>query len=126
VAVTTTADPSVLDQIRRALSNRDLQLLAPILADDVTWGDVADPRGCRDRTDVLDTFSQLMELGVEGDVAELAQGDLGILCELSVRWPVGMAGPSSVWQVYLLRDDKVAEIRGCEDRQSARRAAGLS
>ena len=124
--MTTDAGPSLLDQIREAFSNRDLHLLAPLLADDVRWGDDGRPRGCRSPADVPATFAQLMDRGVEGEIVELAQGGRGVLCELAVRWPEGMSGRSSVWQVYLLTDGKIAEIRGYDDRSNAAEAAGLS
>jgi hypothetical protein len=116
----------MLDQIREAFGNRDLTLLAPLLAEDVTWGEVDTPRGCRNRTEVLDTFAQLMDAGVSGDIVELAQGSSGILCQLSVTWPDGTSGATTIWQVYMLRGDEIAEIRGYDDRESAATAAGLS
>lgn len=120
-----TDDCSLLDQIQEAFAKRDLRLLAALLTDDVRWGDDDHPRRCRNRADVLGTFSRLMDEGVEGDIVRLVRGDRGVLCELSVRWPEGMAGRTSVWQVYLLADDKIAEIRGYDDRQSAAEAAGV-
>jgi ketosteroid isomerase-like protein len=117
--------PSTSERIREAFARRDLALLAPLLADDVRWGDRDHPRSCRNRAQVLGTFGSLMDEGVEGEVVELAEGTNGILCELAIRWPDGRPGDPGLWHVYLLRDAKIAEIRRYDDRANAANAAGL-
>jgi len=118
---------SVTEQIRAAFETKDLTLLAPLLAEDVRWGDGDQPRACRNRQQVLDTFGGLLGSGVEGEITELAQGDHGILCALTVHWPEGMDRPrhGQLWQVYLLRAGLIAEIRRFDDRPNAAEAAGL-
>jgi hypothetical protein len=64
-----------------------------LLADDVSWGDDDHPRECRNRSDVVATFTRLVSDGADGDIAELVKGAKGILCSLSVSWPQGMRRP---------------------------------
>jgi hypothetical protein len=95
----------------------------------VTWGDVGHPRGCRNRSDVLATFGQLLNTGVDGRITELKTGTAGILCGLTVEWPEGdprAADSSSLFQVYMVWDGQIYQIRRFDDREFAAEAAGLT
>jgi ketosteroid isomerase-like protein len=120
-------DSSLAQRLSLALASRNLDALGALFSDDVTWGDVTHPRGCRNRTDVLATFSRLLDFGVSGNITELATGSRGILVGLEVTWPEDSPRESdtSLFQVYLVRDDKIVEIRRFDDRTSAARVAGL-
>lgn len=118
---------SLADRPRRAYRDRDLDQLAPLLADDVLWGDVGHPRGCRNRADVLATFSALMGEGVDGQITELEEGTEGLLCGLEVRWPEDShrRRDPPLFHVYLVRGGLISEIRPYDDRAPAAEAAGL-
>ncbi|HXQ19490.1 MAG TPA: nuclear transport factor 2 family protein [Acidimicrobiales bacterium] len=118
---------SIAERLSRAYQARDLSLLAPLLADDVTWGDVGHPRGCRNRDQVLATYGALMGEGVDGRITELVEGEAGLLCGLAVDWPDPAArqGDRTRFHVYLVRDGLIAEIRRYDDRESAAEAAGV-
>lgn len=120
-------DSSLARRLSLALASRDLDALGELLSDDVTWGDVTHPRACHNRSDVLATFSRMLDVGVNGDVTELATGSEGILVGLEVTWPEDSPRESetSLYQVYLVRDDLIVEIRRFDDRTSAARVAGL-
>jgi ketosteroid isomerase-like protein len=118
----------IAEQIRRAYSTRDLGVLAPLLADDVTWGDPDHPRGCRSRSDVLATFSRVMADGVDGEITELSQGSDGLLCGLTVRWPdehPRSDDQGALFHVYRLREGLITRIEPYDDRDSAAEAAGI-
>ncbi|HWE71483.1 MAG TPA: nuclear transport factor 2 family protein [Acidimicrobiales bacterium] len=117
----------IADQIRRAYSTRDLGVLAPLLADDVTWGDPAHPRGCRSRSDVLATFSRVMADGVDGEITELSEGSEGLLCGLAVQWPDEhpRSDDRALFHVYRIRDGLISRIERYDDRDSAAQAAGV-
>ena len=117
----------IADQIRRAYSTRDLTVLAPLLADDVTWGDPGHPRGCRSRSDVLATFSRLMSDGVDGEITELSQGSEGLLCGLAVQWPDEhqRSDDRALFHVYRLQEGLITRIERYDDRDSAAEAAGV-
>lgn len=122
-------DPTrpLAERVRHALSTRDLDAFGALLSDDVTWGDVQHPRGCRNRRDVLATFERVMDAGVTGDITELSTGARGILVGLEVHWPVGSPreDETSLFHVYLVVDDQIVAIHRYDDRPSAADAAGI-
>jgi ketosteroid isomerase-like protein len=123
---TTDAD-SIAKQIRQAYDARNLDGLAPLLAADVTWGDPGTARGCRNRSDVLATYSRLMSDGVDGEITELIQGPTGLLCGLTVHWPDETQGRDerSVFHVYRVQDGLITRIDRFDDRDAAAQSAGL-
>ena len=112
----------VIARLRSAFETRDLNTLAPLLADDVRWGDDGHPRTCRNAQQVLSTFARAMD-EAEATITEMVEGTHGILCGLDVHW--GDGRQRELFQVFLLRNERVAEIRGYDDRHSAAQAAGL-
>lgn len=108
-------------QLSDALDAADLEAAGELMSEDVTWGDVDDARGCRNRRDVLATFARLMDLGVRGTVSEVVTGPRGIMVGLSVQWPPGHSRESAttLHQVYLVRDEEIVEILGFDDRDAA-------
>lgn len=125
----TSAQPaSLVDQVRDALAARDLETFGALLTDDVRWGDENHPRGCRNRAEVLKTFSRGMSEGLDGTVSELESGSNGILCRLSVTWPEDhpRSDDVDIFHVYLVRDEHIFHILRFFDRDSAALAAGLN
>jgi hypothetical protein len=118
-------DTTAADRLRAALQQANLDLLAPLLAEDVTWGGAGTPQACANRGEVLANFRRLQAAGIRVDVLEVAQGRDGVLCGLDVHWPAPV-GVQRRYQVYLLRDGRVVVIEGHEDRPSAAEAAGLA
>lgn len=110
--------------LRHALDDEDLGALEELMSDDVTWGDVADPRGCRGRRDVIANFSRLADLGVGARVDGVVTGPRGVMVELCVHWPPGHSRETAatLHQVYVVRQDAVVEIIGFEGREAALRA----
>jgi ketosteroid isomerase-like protein len=124
---TTNNVESLAEKVRQSLTTHDLDAFGALLTDDVSWGDVGHPRGCRNRSDVLATFGQLLNKGVDGHITELETGPSGILCGLTVDWPDGdpRSADTSLFHVYIVRDGQICEIRRYDDRDSAAEAAGL-
>lgn len=119
----TTGSAPVIARLRSAFERRDLDAFAPLLADDVRWGDDDHhPRTCRNAQQVLSTLARVMD-EAEATITEMVEGTKGILCGLDVHWRDGRQ--LELFQVYLLRNGLVAEIRGYDDRLSAARAAGV-
>jgi ketosteroid isomerase-like protein len=118
---------SLVDQLRQAFSTHDLEAFGALLADDVRWGDDEHPRRCKNRSEVLGTFSRLLSDGVDAEITELLTGTDGILCALSMQWPENNQRPGdrSLYHVYLGSDDHIDEIRRYDDRASAADAAGI-
>jgi ketosteroid isomerase-like protein len=120
-----THDATAADRLQAALQQADPNLLAPLLAEDVTWGEVGTPQACSNRAEVLANLRRLQAAGIGVDVLEVAQGRHGVLCGLDVHWPAPL-GVQRRYQVYRLRDGQVFVIEGYEDRPSAAEAAGLT
>jgi ketosteroid isomerase-like protein len=116
---------AVAARLRRAYESRDLDSFSALLAEDVRWGDDAHPHRCRNRRDVLRTYRRVMGEGVDAEITEMREGAGGILCGLRVRWDDATVDPT-MYHVYLLRGDRIAEIRRYDDRPHAARAVGLS
>ncbi len=60
------SDLPLAEKVRQALPAHDLDVFGSHLSHDVNWGNVGQPRGCRNRSDVLATFDQLLNKGVDG------------------------------------------------------------
>ena len=71
----TQGNDDLAERVRAALCDRDLQAFGALLSDEVRWGSDGHPRACRNRTDVLATFSRLMNEGSSiGDLFHLMVG----------------------------------------------------
>jgi ketosteroid isomerase-like protein len=127
-SVTSALPASLVDQVRDALASRDLEAFGALLTDDVRWGDENHPRGCKNRAEVLKTFSRGLSEGLDGTVSELESGRNGILCRLAVTWPEDhpRADDVDIFHVYLVRDGHIFQILRFFDRDSAALAAGLN
>ncbi len=114
--------------LRLAVTTRDPDALCSVLADDVRWGDDGFPRSCRSRADVLRTLSEGMTRGLEADLGEVVAGQDGVLVGLRVRQPDDPpdALGRTLFQVYLVRDGLVSEIRPFDERPAAAAAAGVA
>jgi ketosteroid isomerase-like protein len=123
--VTGTAE-SIASDLQRAFAARDLDLLGTLLADDARWGDDDASNKCRNRQQVVATFSRLLDEGVDGRVEEVRVSPNGVLCRLRVDWPdaTGRAPSESLFHLYVVRDGLIAEIRRYDDLDSALAALG--
>jgi hypothetical protein len=112
---------ALADRIRAAFASRDFDSFGELVADDARWGDDDHPNRCRGRGDVLANYRRLVDEGVTGDVTETATGPAGVMCELRIEWPedADTSRPTTLFQVFMVRDGRVAEIRGYDDRESA-------
>ncbi len=116
----------IAEQLRAAISTRDVTAFGRLLADDVRWGDDDHPRKCRSRADVLATFTGLVTTGVDADIIEMTTGTGGIVCRLRVHWPnpEDRRRGTAFFHAYLVRDGRISEIRRYDDRRSALEAIG--
>lgn len=118
---------ALLERVRTAITTRDLVAFGSLLADDVRWGDDDHPRACRNRAQVLATFSRILGEGAEAEIVEITEGPRGVLCALEVHWPEAAERPGDrrLFHTYLQRDGRISEIRRYDDRASAAEAVGL-
>jgi len=112
-------------QVRVALEHADLDGYRELLDPGVTWGAPDDPQpGCRNRDQVLAWYRRGRARGVRAKVTETEVGVDGILVGLEVGLEGGDDAPVERWQVLTVRRGKIVDIRGFEDRQTARARMG--
>lgn len=112
----------------RVRDARDLYAFGSRLSNDVGWSSDDHPRACRNRSDVLATFSRILAEGAEGEVTEIAAGPRGMLCGLAVSWPSPEVHQDDrrLYHMYLTEGGRVVEIQRYDDRRSAAAVVGLS
>ena len=106
-------------QLRAAFNARDIDTLAGLLAEDARWGEDPDgPTTCRNRAEIIANFKRLLDEGARASITETTTGPRGVACLLDVEWP-DPRGRSSFYQVYVVTDGLVTEIRGYDDQDFA-------
>lgn len=116
--------PHRADALASAYRERDLTALAPLLHEDVFWGDPEDPghsAACHGREAVLARFERLSALGIEASVVEVLEAQHAAALGLAVRWPPTMPGRAATVRYQIFRFDGayVVEISGTDDRSTA-------
>ncbi len=113
-------------EVRASLEARDLEGFGALLADDVRWGEDIVPNHCRSRSEVIDTFRRQISAGVAGRVSSVELGPAGILCRLTVTFPVekGGARTRELFHLYRVSGDRITEIDPFVDGRSALAALG--
>jgi len=116
--------------VRSALEQGDLAAYRDLLAPDVRWGPADEPEwGCKDRWEVLRWYRAARNRGMRATVDEVAVGDGCLMVGLTVSGTPAAAeqgGKAARWQVLTVRDGKVSDIRGFDDRAAAAARAGLA
>ncbi len=107
-----------------AFEARDLEAFGALLADDARWGDDTSPNRCRNRSEVTDTFRRQIAAGVDGTVSFVELGPAGILCQLTATFPADREGTGTLFHLYRVRGERIAEIEPFFDRRSALAALG--
>lgn len=118
---------TVAEPYRHAVEAADLDAIADLLDPLVRWGPAEWPdAGCRTRKDALRHYRQGKAAGASATVTELSPGDDKMLVALRVT---GMRDAPEVevdiWQAITVRDDKIVDISGCPDRETAARLVGI-
>jgi hypothetical protein len=125
------SDPATLSgRVRYALESGDLDAIRNLLDPDARWGGPEGPGDfdCRNRDQVIAWWTQARAAGVRAVITEVTAGDETLLVGLEVTGtPAAQeaGGPVSRWQVLTVRDDRIADIRGFDDRTAAAARAGV-
>jgi ketosteroid isomerase-like protein len=110
-------------QVRVALEAADLSGFSDLLDPDVTWGAPGSRRPtCQNRDQVLRWYQRGKESGTEARVSEVAVFGDRILVEMTVRNTQAAderGGEALRWQVLTVRDGRVVDIVGFDDRTDA-------
>ncbi len=116
-------------KVRFALETADLDQFVELLDPEVHWGAPDDQEyGCKNRRQVLAWYKRGRDKGVRAKVTEVVpHGDrllVGLLVSGTPDATSG-GGDSERWQVLSVRDGRIVDIRGFDDRAEAASRAGI-
>ncbi len=109
--------------VRKALVSEDISAFAELLDPDVTWGAPgARTPSCKSRNQVLAWYERGRDAGVRGSVYDLEVLGTRLLVSMSVRGTENAqerGGVALRFQVLTVRDSKIVEIVGFDDKTEA-------
>jgi ketosteroid isomerase-like protein len=119
----------VARQVRIALETGDLSTFSKLLDPNVRWGPPGDPSPpCQSREQVLAWYQRGKESGTRARVSEVVVLGDQILLGLLVAGTQAArerGGRATRWQVLTVREGRVVDIVGFEQRSEAAARAGL-
>ena len=124
-------DSAVLaGRVRSALESGDLDAIRDLLDPGARWGAPEGPSDsdCRNRDQVIAWWARARAAGARAVVTEVTAGAGTLLVGLEVTGTsaAGEAGGAGGrWQVLTVRGDRIADIRGFDDRTAAAARAGV-
>jgi hypothetical protein len=123
--------PAVLaGRVRSALESGDLDAIRDLLDPDARWGAPEGPGDydCRNRDEVVAWWAGARAAGVRAVVTEITAGAGTLLVGLDVTGTPAAdeaGGAAERWQVLTVKGDRIADIRGFDDRATAAARAGV-
>jgi hypothetical protein len=112
-----------LKRIKAAFGSSDLVAYQDLLAPDVTWGPPnAKSPGCKNRKQVLAWYERSRESGVEARLLDAVIIGHCIVLELQVAGTeaaMERGGVGLRWQVNTIKEGRITEIVGFDDREQA-------
>ena len=124
-------EPAALaGQVRSALESGDLDAIRDLLDPDARWGAPEGPgdADCRNRDQVIAWWAGARAAGVRAVVTEVTVGTGTLLVGLEVTGTPAAreaGGAAGRWQVLTVKGDRIADIRGFDDRATAAARAGV-
>lgn len=121
---------ALIARVRFALESGDLDAIRDLLEPDARWG-APQGRGdadCRNRDQIIAWWAGARATGARAVVTEVTTGAGKLLVGLDVTGaPTAReaGGTARRWQVLTLRGNRIADIRGFEDRAAAVACAGV-
>lgn len=125
-------------KVRQALDSADVSAFADLLDPNVSWGPPDDAvSGCHNRGEVVAWYERARAEGMRGTVTEVAIGAEALLVGMCVTGRgdgdgagvgdgEGPAVAANRWQVLRLRQGRIVDIRGFDDRAEAAARAGVA
>jgi hypothetical protein len=123
--------PAVLaGRVRSALESGDLDAIRELLDPDARWGAPEGPGDddCRNRDEVIAWWAGARSAGARAVVTEVIVGTGTLLVGLEVTGTPAAheaGGAAGRWQVLTVKGDRIADIRGFDDRATAAARAGV-
>ncbi len=117
------------ETVRSAMENADLEVFLSLCAEDVHWGAPGDSQGgCHNRDQVRSWYESAFGRGVRATVTEVMHGPTSLLVGLTVSGSPAaeeQGGQAQRWQVLTIRDGRITDICGFDDRTEAAARAGI-
>jgi SnoaL-like protein len=109
----------------------DLDAIRNLLDPGARWGapDGPNDADCHNRDQVMAWWTSARAAGARAVVTEVTAGAGTLLVGLQVTGTTAAheaGGTVEHWQVLTVRDDRIADIRGFDDRKAAAARAGVS
>lgn len=122
--------PELAVRVRSALESGDLGDIRDLLASDARWGAPEGPgdADCANREEVIAWWARARAAGARAVVTEVTAGTGTLLVGLEVTGTPAAdeaGGAAERWQVLTVRGDRIADIRGFDDRMAAAVRAGV-
>ena len=118
------------ERVKSAMENADLEAFLNLCAPDVHWGAPGDSRGgCHNRDQVRSWYQSAFGRGVRATVSEIVHGPTSLLVGLTVSGSPaaeGQGGQAERWQVLTIRDGRITDICGFDNRTEAATWAGMA
>lgn len=117
-------------RVRSALESGALDDIRDLLVPDARWGEPEGPgdADCRNREQVIAWWAAARAAGARAAVTEVTAGTGTLLVGLEVTGTPAaheVGGAVERWQVLTIRGDRIADIRGFDDRTAAAARAGV-
>jgi ketosteroid isomerase-like protein len=121
---------ALLTRVRAALESGDLDAIGDLLVPGARWGAPDGPgdADCHNRDQVIAWWARAWAAGARAVVTEIIAGTGTLLVGLEVSGTPAAADAGGVaerWQVLTVRGDRIADIRGFDDRAAAAARAGI-
>jgi SnoaL-like domain len=126
-----TQEPAALtERVRFALESGDLDAIRNLLDPGARWGAPEGPNDadCHNRDQVIAWWASARAAGARAAVTEVTAGAGTLLVGLEVTGTPAAreaGGAAERWQVLTVRGDRIADIRGFDDRTAAAARAGV-
>jgi hypothetical protein len=120
----------LIESVRLALESGDLDAIRELLDPDARWGAPDGPHefDCQNRDQVVAWWARARDAGAGAVVTEVIAGAGTLLVGLEVSGTQAAeeaGGTAERWQVLTVRNNRIADIRGFDDRAVAAARAGL-
>jgi ketosteroid isomerase-like protein len=118
------------ERVKSALESGDLDAIRDLLDPGARWGAPEGPSGadCHNRDQVIAWWAGARAAGAQAVVTEVTAGAGTLLVGLDVTGTPAAheaGGTAERWQVLTVRDGRIADIRGFDDRAAAAARAGV-
>jgi ketosteroid isomerase-like protein len=118
------------ERVKSALESGDLDAIRDLLDPGARWGAPEGPSDadCHNRDQVIAWWASARAAGAQAVVTEVTAGAGTLLVGLDVTGTPAAheaGGAAERWQVLTVRDGRIADIRGFDDRAAAAARAGV-